>query len=555
MATDPLGNLIDCLRRSIGAGEKSDRTDGQLLEDYIRRRDEAAVADLVRRHGPMVWGVCRRLLRNHHDAEDAFQATFLVLVRKAESIKPREMVGNWLYGVAHQTALKARATEAKRQARERQVKEMPEPAAPLELDHWSNLEVLLDQELCRLPDKYRVAIVLCDLEGKTYKVAACQLEIPEGTLSTRLRTARTMLAKRLARHRLAVSSGALSALVSEQAASACVPASVMSSTIKVATLVAAGHAAARGAISVQVAELTEGVLKTMLLTKLKTTMAWLLLAAALVSGVGVIYQTQAAEEQPLLAKPFQEKNVEQKPSDMRLAFDEKLAREKKFVIVGQVMSADGKTPLEGVEVSASAGYGTLRPTGGTKTDRDGRFRLLFGPGIHGAGRAVVGQVAVVHARKSGWHAWTYGWRGQFYLSDKLPAKADVPAGYTALVPGQPAPLEFRMQPAAALKVKLLDGAGKPLTGMRIWLTGKDLPPGASVITSGSTDEAGGFAATDVPRSPYRLVIEDPATGRGELELGSIHFRDAAEYEVLATVRKWELQSTDVSFRVSRGRDR
>jgi hypothetical protein len=243
------------------------------------------------------------------------------------------------------------------------------------------------------------------------------------------------------------------------------------------------------------------------------------------------------------------------PTDARLAFDEKLAKEKKLVIVGQVMSADGKTPLEGVEVTASAGNGTLRPTGETKTDRAGKFRLVFGPGIRRPGGAVGGQVAVVHARKPGWHAWTYGWRAQFYLADEPPAKADVPEGYTVLVPGQPVPLEFRMQPAAALKVKLLDGAGKPMAGMRIWLTGKDLPTGASVIASGSIDAAGGFVATDVPRRPYRLVIVDPDAGRGELELGSVHFRDAAEYEVLATIRKWEIQSTDVSFRVSRGRDR
>ena len=103
------------------------RTDGQLLESFVSRREEAALEALVRRHGPMVWGVCRRVLRNHHDAEDAFQATFLVLVRKAASISPREMVGNWLYGVAHQTALKARATAAKQRARERQVVDMPEP--------------------------------------------------------------------------------------------------------------------------------------------------------------------------------------------------------------------------------------------------------------------------------------------------------------------------------------------------------------------------------------------------------------------------------------------
>jgi RNA polymerase sigma factor (sigma-70 family) len=278
-----VGNVMDSLRRAVLAGCQADRTDGQLPEDYLGRRDEAAVAALVKRHGPMVWGVCRRLLPNHDDAEDAFQATFLVLVRKAASVVPREMVGNWLYGVARQTALKARATAAKRRARERQVTQMPDLAAVPEPDPRPNVEALLDQELSRLPDKYRAAVVLCDLGGKTRKEAARQLQVPEGTLSTRLRTARAMLAKRLARHGLAVSAGALAAVLSPQAASAGVPASVLSSTIKAASLLAAGQAAA-GVISAPAAALTEGVLKTMLVTKLKAT-AVVLLAASLI-GLG-----------------------------------------------------------------------------------------------------------------------------------------------------------------------------------------------------------------------------------------------------------------------------
>jgi RNA polymerase sigma factor (sigma-70 family) len=294
-AKDRMDNLIDCLRKRVLAGGEPDLTDGQLLGDYLSRRDEAAVAALVRRHGPMVWGVCRRVLQNHHDAEDAFQATFLVLARKAASILPREMVGNWLYGVAQQTALKARATRAKRQARERQVKEMPEPAALPEPDRWPNLEHLLDQELSRLPDKYRVVLVLCDLGDKTRKEAARQLQIPEGTLSSRLTTARMMLAKRLARHGLALSGGTLAAVLSQQAAAACVPPSLVSSTIKVTSLFAAGRAVATGVISAEVAALTEGVLKAMMLTKLKTATVGLLLVAALSSGAGLIYQTRAAE--------------------------------------------------------------------------------------------------------------------------------------------------------------------------------------------------------------------------------------------------------------------
>ena len=204
----------------------------------------------------MVWGVCRRILRNHHDAEDAFQATFLVLVRKAVSIRQREMMANWLYGVAHQTALKARAMIAKRRTREKQHTAMPEPQAP-EKDTRSNLQALLDQELSRLPDKYRVAIVLCDLEGKTRREAARQLGLPEGTMAGRLTRGRAMLARRLTQRGLAVSGGALAAVFSQETASAVVPISVLASTIKAASMLAAGPVFT-GVISVPVASLTEG---------------------------------------------------------------------------------------------------------------------------------------------------------------------------------------------------------------------------------------------------------------------------------------------------------
>src|SRR5437588_8597411 len=136
MASCQMSEAIQHFRRNMLLRDGGERADAQLLDDYLHRRDQAALAALVWRHGPMVWGVCRRILRSHHDAEDAFQATFLVLVRKAASIKPREMVANWLYGVALQTALKARVTTAKRQGREKQVKEMPEPEAAKEPDLW-----------------------------------------------------------------------------------------------------------------------------------------------------------------------------------------------------------------------------------------------------------------------------------------------------------------------------------------------------------------------------------------------------------------------------------
>jgi RNA polymerase sigma factor (sigma-70 family) len=184
MATH-MNEIVRHLRAAALRQDGAGMTDGQLLGRFIEQWDENAVAALVRRHAPMVWGVCRRVLGNPHDAEDAFQATFLVLVRKAASVRQREQVGNWLYGVANQTALKARALRAKRRTRERQVADMPDIEAPHQ-DESRDLQTFLDQELSRLPDKYRVAIVLCDLEGKTRKETARQLGLPEGTLAGRL---------------------------------------------------------------------------------------------------------------------------------------------------------------------------------------------------------------------------------------------------------------------------------------------------------------------------------------------------------------------------------
>jgi len=283
MATNGLDKVVQHLKSIAFRQEAARMTDKQLLDCYLAKRDEAAFAVLVRRHGPLVWNVCRRILPSHHDAEDAFQATFLVLVRKASSIVSRELLANWLYGVAHRTALKARAALGRRQARERQVVDMPE-AQGAEPDLWSNLLPVLDQELTRIPEKYRAAIVLCDLEGKTRKEAARLLRLPEGTVASRLTRGRAMLATRLGRHGLAVSGGTLAAVVAQNAASACVPASVVWGTIKAATLLAAGKAAAAGAMSAKVAALTEGVVRAMFLTKLKTTMVALLVG---VSAIGI----------------------------------------------------------------------------------------------------------------------------------------------------------------------------------------------------------------------------------------------------------------------------
>jgi RNA polymerase sigma factor (sigma-70 family) len=301
MPSGPTNSVIEHLRTAVLLRDGAGLGDGELLGHFVERHEEAALAALVQRHATMVWGVCRRLL-SHHDAEDAFQATFLVLVRKAASVVPRTMVGNWLYGVAHQTALQARRTAARRRAKEVQVTEMPDTEA-VQPDQWLDVQPLLDQELSHLPDNYRAVLVLCDLEGRTRKETAGLLGVPEGTVAGRLARARAMLAKRLARQGVALSGGALAAVLAQNVASAGVPASVVASTIRAASLFAAGQVTATGPVSVKAVALTEGVLKAMLMSKLKAVVALVLVLGFMLSGAAVLsYRTATAQDRPPTAE-------------------------------------------------------------------------------------------------------------------------------------------------------------------------------------------------------------------------------------------------------------
>lgn len=302
MSMNRRDRLLEHLRRVAlhGIGER--RTDGQLLESFIAQRDESAFASLLRRHGPMVRSLCLRVLGNVHDADDAFQAAFLVLVRKASSVRPREAVGNWLYGVAYRTALEVRKRRARRQARETPLDSVPQPVNEPR-DHCPELQAVLDREVSRLGDKYRLPVVLCELEGRSRKEVARQLAIPEGTLSSRLATARKKLAARLARYGFAVSATSLTVLFAESTASAGVPAALSIATTKAALLMAAGPAA--GLVSSTVLTLTEGVLKTMFIAKLKTATLVLCGVAALGLGTGgALYQTRAGAADPPKVKRF-----------------------------------------------------------------------------------------------------------------------------------------------------------------------------------------------------------------------------------------------------------
>jgi RNA polymerase sigma factor (sigma-70 family) len=383
--------VIEHLRRFVFLRDKVHLADEQLLDDFISRRDNVAFEVLVRRHAAMVMGVCRRVLASHHDAEDAFQATFLVLARKAAALAARGLVANWLYGVAYNTALKAKAAAAKRRVREREAADMPKPdaAAP---GPWQDLQALLDQELSRLPDKYRAAIVLCDLEGKSRKEAALQIGCPEGTVASRLVRGRTLLAKRLTQRGAALSAAALAGEMTLPIASASVPTSLITTTSNAAILYAAGHAVT-DVVSSQVAALAEGVLKAMVLTKFKTmTLAALLLGLIAFGGGGWLTRstTAAQVEQKGIVKPADKPEqpglaAMSAPPRRGLTPEENLQllmagmkKERNAVVSGQARAVGKQFRLDTQDKSRDFD-GDLELT--IAFERDGRFRFYrTGPG-------------------------------------------------------------------------------------------------------------------------------------------------------------------------------
>ncbi len=286
--TNRLHKVLANLRVSCDA-----LSDGQLLTRFVSAHDEAAFAMLVRRHGPMILGVCRRVLRHSQDAEDVFQATFLILARKARSVLNREAIGSWLYRVAFRAALEARAMRSRRRAKETQMDDTVQPVTtPAEVQDWRRL---LDHELNRLPEKYQAPIVLCDLEARTRKEVARQLGIAEGTLSSRLANGRKLLAARLARRGVTLGTGALGGLLSEGVLTAHVSASLVSGTAKAAMLVAAGQLAT---VSTPVAVLMKGVLKSMFIAKLKTVVGFFAVGVLALGFGGLAYQTVGAQNSP-----------------------------------------------------------------------------------------------------------------------------------------------------------------------------------------------------------------------------------------------------------------
>jgi RNA polymerase sigma factor (sigma-70 family) len=371
MANRPVSKVIPFLRRTVLLPQGAGLTDEQLLSRFLDGRDEVAFAALLQRHGPMVWGVCHRLLANYQDAEDAFQATFLVLVRKAATVLPRERVGPWLYGVAYRTAQRGRVAAAKARRREQPFVELPAPAVA-EADRWADLRPLLDQELTALPDRYRVVVVLCDLEGKTRTEVARELGLPEGTVASRLARARALLARRLAKHGRVLSSGALAAVLAQNGASASVPTSVVSATVKVARLCAAGQGVAPGVLRVKVAALTETVVQTMLRTRLAGVGTILVVLVVLASGVGTLSRSALATHPAETTKGDEGQVADPRQEGKEGTAQKQPKREKR----------SGHLQVDGIDLARGTITGSILHTNPERTFFSyvgGKWQLLVGP--------------------------------------------------------------------------------------------------------------------------------------------------------------------------------
>jgi RNA polymerase sigma factor (sigma-70 family) len=357
------GTLMQHLRRMAAPSEARGLTDAQLLQCFAAQGEETAFAALLHRHGRLVWSVCRRVLANEQDAEDVFQAAFLVLARRAPSIRKGESVASWLYGVAYRIAMKANKKLSNRQKYEARAKPRPGQGPTAEL-MCRELQALLDEELLQLPEKYRAPFILCILEGKDRKEAAEQLGWKEGTLSGRLAAARRLLQQRLGRRGVSLAVALAAAALSETATAAVPLRPLMESTLQLARGWAAGDATA---LSPSIAELAQGVGQGMLWNKVKSSVILILLVG--LTGLAIA-APHAADPPAPSPQPARAPSAQQPPAGARKEAANDIR------VRGRVLGPDGH-PFEGANVYLWAGPGRASKDvrAHATTGADGRFQV------------------------------------------------------------------------------------------------------------------------------------------------------------------------------------
>ena len=387
MAIETLGAALRQINRLFADGVVAGLSDAQLLERFLSHGDAGSFEELLGRHGPMVLSVCRGIVRDPHDAEDAFQATFLVLVETGGAIRGGDALGGWLHRVAHRVANQANVAAARRRRLERQVGQMAVATStngPAASDEWLSV---LHAEIDRLPEKYRLAVVYCDLKGMSQEQAAGQLHWRKRTLQHRLAEGRARLRRRLARCGLAPDDATLSAVLLCQAAAA-VPSAWCEATVR-AAIATVNHTVTVGVVSAAAQHLAHEVYKIMLLKKLTSASAALLAAGLIGWGASAALISLGQEAPPgtvaprvSTARPTAETaDTRQKPGSAETAGT--------FPARGRVLDPDGE-PVAGAGVYvrpfAERSWSendpmTARQKGRVaSTDRDGRFQFELDKG-------------------------------------------------------------------------------------------------------------------------------------------------------------------------------
>jgi RNA polymerase sigma factor (sigma-70 family) len=447
------GSVVRQLGSLFEGGSVAGLSDRQLLERFTAQRDaagEAAFAALVSRHGPMVLDVCRQLLGDRHHAEDAFQAVFLVLARKARSIRDPDLLANWLYGVALRTARCTRSQLTRRRKKEEgDIMRRPGPGSTAVVEPMvqsaeqpaidrEQAEALHD-EIDRLPRSFRLPVILCYFEGLTLDEAARRLRCPAGTVGSRLSRAREKLRRGLTRRGVILPAATLAAALAPRSASASLSSSLCDITTRAAMKFAAGQAAA-GATSASATALAREVLRSMLIHNLKFVGMTLLFVGAVATGAGYWNHSLAMKEEPVKAPAAQP----------RPATEPKLAAPGRMFVAGRVLDPDGN-PVKGAivevvarphapRVGASTGDERFTRLGHGTTDGDGRFRL---EAPRTSSTSFPALIAIGAAPGFG-----LGWA-------ELNADADQPGA------------DIRLRPEQAVRARLVDVNGLPAAGVEV----------------------------------------------------------------------------------------
>jgi RNA polymerase sigma factor (sigma-70 family) len=515
MAANRMNAVLEHVCNLVNAEETRHLSDRQLLHFYLDDRSQDAFAELLRRHQRVVWNVCRAVLPCHEDAEDAFQATFVVLARKAGSIRKRDSLANWLHGVAHRVALRARRDAARRQARDRKASAMARTTQRVSEKTWSDVQAALSAEVERLPAKFKAPFVLCHLGGKSMAEAAEQLGWKAGTVSGRLAHARKLLVRGLARHGLSLATVLMTAEIAHDAASAAIPAQAAEGAVRAAMLIAGGHGPAP-AISARAAVLAQGVLRTMLASKVKLTLIAVALGAALF-GSGALAGLMDVRGQPN-PEAAREAVAELPPVENQQPAED-ANQDHAGHFNGKVIGPDRK-PLSGARVFIVPFHGDNKEAGPVRarTDAAGRFAFDAADMTYTAlDNLPARREGLVIATADGYAPdWFHSW-----------GHATGSGLRTHWDPVKGATLDLQLaKDDVPIRGRIVDPEGRPLGGARVKITRLQIPRqrdlGAHLELV--SNENGSLLSIDYERELHRphllpgLIVDAQTDGDGRFTL-------------------------------------